>query len=337
MAEMTKWERVRAALRGEEVDRPPVGFWRHYYLQEWDPQSFAESMAGFAQEFNWDYLKVNPRATYYAEAWGAQFTPSGDPLQGPAVRDYPLKSAADLRPIEPLDPQSGPFGEQLDALHRIAKLLGNETPFIQTVFNPITVIGRLANTNVAQVRQWMQEAPDLLHAALSAVAETLAGYARAALEVGAAGIFFATVEWATRNAVTPEEYTTFARPYDLKVLAAVQAAEFNVLHVCRENNLLLDLLDYPVHAFNWAETSPTNPRFTGVLPRTTKAVLGGLDQQTLCNGRPEEIVAQLEEALRQTEGRRYLVGPGCSIPPNTPEANLRVVTDFLESRKKAGV
>lgn len=337
MAEMTKWERVRAALHGEDVDRPPVGFWRHYYLLEWNPQRLAEAMVGFVREFNWDYLKVNPRATYYAEAWGAQFDPSNNPLQGPTTRSYPLKSADDLRKIEPVDVHVGPFGEQLQALRRIAELLGGETPFIQTVFNPLSVIGRLTDTNLLQVRQWMREAPDALHGALATVAQTLAAYARASLEAGAAGIFFATVEWATRDATTVEDYQTFARPYDLQVLAAVQDAEFNVLHVCRENNMLTELLDYPVHAFNWAETSPTNPSFADILPRTDKAVLGGIDQGTIGKGDQAKVLSELQEALRQTGGTRYLVGPGCSIPPDTPEANLRAVIDFLESGRKASV
>lgn len=28
---MTHWERVRAALEGAPVDRPPMSMWRHFY------------------------------------------------------------------------------------------------------------------------------------------------------------------------------------------------------------------------------------------------------------------------------------------------------------------
>jgi uroporphyrinogen decarboxylase len=329
MAEMTKWERVRAALKGQEVDRPPAGFWGHDFVREWTPQGLADATVEFVRRYGWDYQKVNPRATYYAEAWGATFQPAPDGMHSPTALSVPLRAADDLGRITPVDGTAGPFGEQLQALRLIGEALAGETPFIQTVFNPLSVIGYLANRDLASVRQWMIEAPAALHDALVAVTETLRQYARASIEAGAAGIFFATVDWGTRDNLSLDQYNRFARPYDLEVLAAVQDAEFNVLHVCRQNNMLMDLLDYPVQVVNWAETSTTNPSFADVLARTDKAVLGGIDHETFNRVGPDEIERELAAALQQTGGRRYLVGPGCSIPPDTPPENLKAVMTYL--------
>jgi uroporphyrinogen decarboxylase len=170
----------------------------------------------------------------------------------------------------------------------------------------------------------MQEAPDALHAALAAVTETLATYSGACLEAGADGIFFATTEWATFDVLTWEQYETFGKPYDLRVLAAVQGAPFNILHVCRPNNMLESFLDYPVPAVNWAMHAPGNASLAAARAKTEKALMGGVDERhALLRGSPDDVRGQAQEALRQTGGRGFLLAPGCSIPPQTPPENLR--------------
>lgn len=329
---MTKQERVRAALAGQEVDRVPVSFWGHDYQREWSAQGLAQATLESFRRYNWDYIKVNPRATYYLEDWGCRFRPSGHPQQGPEMTEYVIKSPADFRRLPPLDAGSGAFGQQLEALRLIARDLAGEAPFVQTVFSPLTVACRLAGGDVPRFRQWLREAAADVHAGLAVIAETLAAYARLCLEAGASGIFFATVDWATRSNASEDEYREFGCPYDLRVLAAVGQAPFNILHVCRQDNMLELLLDYPVQAFNWAATEPGNPTLRDVLGKTTAAVMGGISQQTvLRNGTPQQVQAEVRQALAQTGGRRFLLAPGCSISPATPEANLRAALAALET------
>jgi uroporphyrinogen decarboxylase len=109
MARMTKRERVAAALAGNEVDRVPVSFWGHDYVREWTPAGLAEATLERFRQYDWDFIKVNPRATYYAEAWGSRYEPSGDALHGPVNVDYVLKTPRDLERVAPLDVQEGPF------------------------------------------------------------------------------------------------------------------------------------------------------------------------------------------------------------------------------------
>ncbi len=319
---MDKRQRVKAALVGKPVDRVPVGFWGHDFLREWTAQGLADAMVESVERYDTDFLKVNPRATYYAEAWGCRYRPSGDPARGPKTEEWVLKSAADLERIRPVDSGSGPFGEQLEALRIIGRRLSGETPFIQTVFSPLAVAGRLANSDLSAVRRYMREAPQALHGALAAIAETLSRYVAACLEAGADGIFFATVDWGTFDNCTREEYTEFGRPYDLRVLKTAQGAWFNVLHVCRQNNMLLDLLDYPVQAFNWAVDLPGNPSLAQALSQTDKAVMGGLNERTtLLSSSPADVQREAQRALAETAGRRFLLAPGCSVSPQTPAAN----------------
>lgn len=320
---MNQRERVHAALRGDDVDRPPYGFWGHDFVREWSAEGLAAAMVESVRAYDYDYLKVNPRATYFDEAWGGRHRPSGDPNVHPDNLAWPLHEAPDLAKVAPADPRAGAFGEQLEALRLIGRELAGEVPFVQTVFSPLSVVGRMANGR-EPVQRWMREAPDALHRALAAVTETLSAYARACLDAGADGIFYATTEWATTDVLTEQQYDTFGRAYDLRVLKAVEGAPFNVLHVCRPNNMLARLLDYPVAAFNWAMHAPGNLSLEDVAAKTDRALIGGVDERhALLQGAPDDVRAQVREAMRQTGGRRFLLGPGCSIDPRTPPDNLR--------------
>ncbi len=63
-AKMTKLERVLAAVRGEQLDRVPISFWGHDYLREWSAEGLASAMLERHFNYDWDWMKVNPRAVY---------------------------------------------------------------------------------------------------------------------------------------------------------------------------------------------------------------------------------------------------------------------------------
>ena len=165
MSSMTKRERVQAALRGDEVDRPPVGFWGHDFLREWTPEGLSAAMLDSVRTYDYDYLKINPRASYFVEAWGCQFGTPDDPTRAPKLTEWLLNDASDLAKIEPIAGDAGAFGEHLRSLRMIADGLDGQVPFTQTVFSPLSVVGRMA-ADRKLVRRSMDEAPDLLHGAL---------------------------------------------------------------------------------------------------------------------------------------------------------------------------
>ena len=328
MPEMTKRERVRAALRGEPVDRVPVSAWWHHFAREWEPEGLAQATFDAYRRYDWDWVKLNPRATYYAEDWGNEYE-RPDPPASPKLVKAAVRFPDTLMRMKFLDPRKGAYGEQVEAIRLLRAKLGDEAFVVHTVFSPLAVVGRLMG-NVDETKRYLVEHAAQMHTGLSVVAETLSVYARLCLDAGADGLFFATVDWGTYDNLTEEQYRTFARPYDLQVLSQAQDAAFNVLHVCRANSMLDLMLDYPVHAFNWAATLPGNLSLRDVQERTDRAVIGGLSEQgALRHGTPSEAAAEAARAIAETGGRRFLLAPGCSIepPPGTPEANLDAVCE----------
>jgi uroporphyrinogen decarboxylase len=318
---MATRERVMAAVRGEETDRPPWSLWRHFYHAEYSARDLAERMQAWVRTYGFDFLKVNPRAEYHVQVWGARYRPSTDEHRRAERLDFPVKRAEDWERLEVRGLDAPPLAEQLEALRALAAGLRGEVPFVETVFSPLGVAGYLVEDNQTLQRH-LREHPGAVHHGLDVIARTFAPFAAACLEAGADGIFFATTRWASRDYLTPEEYAEFGRPYDLRVLQAVRGAAFNVLHVCDAHNMLLDLADYPVQAFNWAATDPTNPSLADAasLPGLR---IGGLSGEAL-TAEDAGAAAREAEAARALAGERgWALGPNCSIPPASRDANIR--------------
>ncbi len=317
MAALTKKERVRAALAGEAVDRVPVSLWGHDFLREWEPQELVAATLDAYRPYEWDFIKFNPRFTYFAEAWGNRYERPADQRQ-PRLLDPAVHAPGDLAHLQPVDAQGGVFGEHLTALRLLLAEVGAEVDVVHTIFSPLGVAATLCRDN-EEFRQFALTEPAAAHAGLAAITETLARYAEAALEVGAAGIFFAPLRWASHETCNEDFYREFGRSYDLQILARVQAAPFNILHVCRNDNMIDLLLDYPVAALNWADHGEGNPSLSDMRSRTDKALMGGLDQARLHEMSPAQSTDQAREALTVGPTGLFLA-PGCAISPQTPAA-----------------
>jgi uroporphyrinogen decarboxylase len=318
---MTKRERVLAALRGDPVDRVPLSFWQHHFVAENSAEGLAAETARLANTFDWDYLKPQSRAQGFAEMWGLTYRPSTERAREFEVTHTPLADASDVARLAPVDPRRGALGEQLTALGLIRSRLGADTPIIWTVFAPMMVMAYLLRGGRAQAVAICREEPKAMEAGLAAVAETLAAYARACLEAGADGLFYAT-NIARADALTPGECRRFQRPFDLQVLGAVTAAPFNVLHVCGPAVHFDEFADYPVTAFSWA-LAPGNPSLSDGHRRTGRAVVGGLPAKPeIATMGGQALAERARRAIDEMKGRALLLGPDCSINPDTPEALL---------------
>jgi uroporphyrinogen decarboxylase len=225
------------------------------------------------------------------------------------------------------------LGEQLDAVHLLRRAVGDDVPILQTVFTPLAVLGEMVE-EPGELRLHMRTHPNAVRGALEAVTATYERYVAELLEQGVDGIYFATVDWASKDLLSAADYRAWATPYDLRILEVVREAPFNVLHVCKRRNLMLDLADYPVQAWSWAATDPLNPTLSSGIARLPGAVMGGISHEEALQERDSQAaVREFERGLEATSGRRWFVAPGCSIPPATPAANLLAVRRAVEATR----
>ena len=308
-------------LAGKRPSQIPVAAWRHFYHSEWDPIRFAEATLSHQQSFDWDFIKLNTRATFFSEPFGLQAQPGpDDEHKGPPTAP-PYRSVEDLLRLERPAELPQAYLEQLQAL-RLVRQSARRHPIVLTLFNPISVLGDLVDPEELLLEA-MQTAGSAVFQALDVISQALLRYAREGLRQGADGLFYATTEWASAERIPWEWYQRFALPYDQLLLEAVREAPFNILHVCGHENFLPHLWQLPVAAFSWDATDPTNPSLAEAARRCDRILIGGMDREFLCDALPGEVERTRRVVIEEAAAWPFILAPGCAYRPSTPLANLR--------------
>jgi len=336
MKEMSKWERVRAALQGGEVDRVPISLWKHYHLQDRAPRQHAKVSLALHRQFDTDLIKLTPSGLTPIQDWGATIKFGQDDDFLPLAVEPIIKKAADWETLPRLNVTMGALGRELELIHHVAQGLGGSAPFMMSIFSPFTVAYKLCGDKLTgmDVVNYLRESPRQLHAGLEVITDVLIDYASACMDAGAPGFFFAT-QLTNYDAVTKGEYQEFGVPYDLKVLESLAGkSKVTMLHVCKEN-LMFDLVsDYPVDVINWADrTSGTSIAEARMMTDITLA--GGLGLDTLLNGSEEDVLAQARDAMQQAGRTGFILAPGCVIKGPSPDANLAAARQAVEETRVA--
>lgn len=293
---MTKIERVRAALAGRPLDRPPLTMWYHFGNQHAAPERTAAVHLEYFAAYDFDLLKVMNDYDY----------PLPEGLEA-------IASPADLGRLAPFDVMATPLASQLRALDTIAEALRGQALFLDTVFNAWNTMRR--NLTKDAIMVLMREHGPALERALGVVNDNLIRYARSSLGRGAAGIFLSVP--ATEEALTREQYERFMRPFDLAFLEAIRGmGECHVLHAHGERLYLDRLLDYPVHALSWADRNG-GPSLAEVRSRTGLALMAGLDHVRFAEMPVPEVAAHVKAAVAEGGATRFILAPGCSVPTYT--------------------
>jgi len=325
---MNKWQRIEKLIEGGKPDRTPVSAWRHFFREEDKPETLAAVMLRFQKTLDWDFMKVNARADYHAEPWGNRY--ESDPQTGKPKLEHSVVAGGNWDAIRRLPPDRGALGEHLDALKMIKAEIEPDTPFVMTVFSPLSVAVRLAGGE-EPVAELMRKQPEQLHAVLKNISSTFADFADACLYSGAWGLFFATTVVASTEFMTREEYREFGRPYDLRVLEATEDARLNVLHVCRSNNMLLDLLDYPVHVVNWDWLDKTNPKPADVLGKTALPLAGGVSGDAPAASDASQVLEEAATARSAVPPDRLILAGTCTVSVDSRTENLHAMRRAVEA------
>ena len=325
--QMTHWERVRAGLKGEETDRVPISLWRHWPPDDETPEGLAAVTLRWQAAYDFDLVKLTPTGTYGIEDWGGRtrYTSADHGMR--AVVQHGVASAEQWPKLAQLDVTKGYLGNQIAAVRLVAGELKNSVPMLQTVFSPLTTVRKLAGDRIFT---HLRTEPELFKAGLQIVAETHARFALESIRAGANGLFFAT-QCDSYQVLSEAEYREFGEVYDRIILDAVRPeAEIIMIHA-HGLDIMFDLIArYPADAINWHDRI-TPPSLQEGQARFPGMVVGGVDEwHTLLNGPAEAIQAEIREAIAQTGGRRYMVGPGCVVPINTSPLHLQAARAAVE-------
>jgi uroporphyrinogen decarboxylase len=328
MRQMSRPERIQAAIDRQPVDRVPYAVWRHFPSVDRSPAGLAQATLRFHDHYGSDFLKITPHGGYAVEAWGCVESDEVLPDGHRACASCAVKAAEDWKRIRPLDPMSAEgYTQQIETIVRMGfdRRIGDAL-VLPTLFSPLSLARKLSGDRLAAD---LREHPDLVRGALEAITETLVRFADLALTEGVSGLFY-SIQAASRSAHAEEVYAEFGEAHDRRILESVAGrSKLTIIH-CHGDALMFErLARLPGHAWNWDDRR-TPPTLAEAQRQVRGAVIGGLDQwSTLRDGSPEAAVAEAKDAVAQTRGTGVIVGPGCVLTMNTPDDNVAAVVRAL--------
>ena len=322
---MTPTERVNAVLAGRKPDRPPFSFWYHFPHDQVAGAGAISAHLDQLNRYEMDVLKVMNDNPY--------------PHSGRIAR------AQDLASLGLLKGDEAGFGEQLAVISGLRNAIGARVYMPTTVFNAWMVLRLLiepptthmppnldpsADAPSRWIRQAYREHSDLVAGALATIGANLARFAANCVAAGADGIFLSVRDDWVDAPGTPGLYDRLVRPTDRAILAAVNQAPFNVLHVCGKALNFRTFAEYPVPVLNWADRA-AGPSIRDVAPSAKPALWCGVDNLvTLVTGTPNQVREEVADAVRQAGTRPIMIAPGCTFDPaRVPQANLHALADAV--------
>jgi uroporphyrinogen decarboxylase len=314
-------ERLQGFLAGQTIDRLPIALWRHFPVDDQDPNRLAAATINFQNTFDFDLIKVTPASSFCLKDWGAEDKWEGNSEGTRKYTKHVIQSPKDWESLTTLTPNSHFLSKQLECLSIIRKNNNLDTPIIQTIFNPLSQAKNLAGgeTLLAHIRLF----PEAVMKGLEIIAQGTQDFIDAAIHTGIDGIFYA-IQHAQAGIFTISEYVNFGSSFDLKILKAAESLWCNILHL-HGTNVYFDLVnDFPVHIINWHDRD-TNPTLKEACNKYQGFFCGGLKRETISLGSPGDIEQEIEDAISQVSGNRLLLGTGCVVPSIAPYGNILAV------------
>ncbi len=322
-----------------------VAAWQHLVGHEYGADEFADAYIDFVKQWDWDWVKINPRAIYYSEAWGSKYDEND--YAGyviPRKLQDAVTTVDDLAKIVELDPKTNEVFSQQYASAAKIRAAFTDRAVLQSIFNPLSVLLQLADVPLYPGDEYATpsltrdelvfEHAEEAKKALTNIANTLAAYAAALVtrvEQGGAGldgIFFALTGTVSEGYFTKEQYAEFGEPYDRIVLDAIKQANPDaevLLHTCRAFSNPDWFDDYGVEIVQWDQYLDGNPQIDAQL----KVVpVGGPSFTDFSqDGDAQVVKTDIDKVIKLREGKPFLLAPSCTVPTPASDQSLKALAD----------
>jgi uroporphyrinogen decarboxylase len=325
----SKRTRLVAAIEGSRPDRVPRSFWQHAPEQDADVDTFVRATIDAFERYDLDFVKITPRMPGPILAWGIELG-AYHPHRGfYFVSKRGVSEPDDWRTLAQVAPDDRAQAPQLEALRKIRSALGPDVPILMTLFSPVMAATFVADD--ATFARHLRDAPDAVAAGLRTIAAATVDFAHASLASGADGFLYG-IKHASARAIAWDTYAPLDRDFDRPVARELfERSHVTIAHLHGPELAFDRYLDFPAHALNWYDRVD-GPALDRIRARAPQLVLaGGVDhERTLMIGTPAEVRAEVLDAVAQTEGRGFILAPGCTAPITVPEENIRAMLAAIE-------
>lgn len=324
---MTPKQRLYAAIRGEEHDRIPVTpifmawaahfigrTYRDYYL---DGDVLVESQLAVTEAFALDQVMAISDPWREAEAYGMEFD---YPPEGVGIpRKRAITSRDDVRRLRRIDIASAPrMRQRVESVAKFADAVGATHSVLGWVEGPLAEYVDLRGMQESMYD--LVDAPEMFTEAAETIIENAIAFARAQIDAGADMI---GVGDAAAGLIGPELFESLVLPWQRRLFAAIHDAGAAVkLHICGNiNHLLVHLAGGGADIIDVDWMVPLTRSREVVGPDVT--LCGNFDPTAvLFQGTPGNVARAARRCIRDA-GERFVLQPGCEVPPGTDEENVR--------------
>lgn len=332
---VTSRERVLAFLNGAAVDRPPVmpitmmfaarhsGIKYGRYVRDY--HLMVEAQIRVAEDFGFDHVSgiSDPTRESYDLGAPVQFFDDQPPA---VVEEHALladkKTLARLKLPDPW--AGGRMWDRVQAMALFKQRAGSERIVEGWVEGPADAAANLRGINTLMLD--FTDDPVFINDLMEFCVAMELSFARAQVEGGADLIGMGDP---SSSIVGPARYEQFLWPYQKKIVDGIHALGAKArVHICGNARRSLHLLgQLGADILDVDSMVPITEAREKTAP--AQVLLGGIDPvRTLSMGSPDEIAASMRECYG-VAGPRYIVGAGCEVPPEVPDANLTALARSL--------
>lgn len=250
--------------------------------------------------------------------------------KGPVI-DPPIRTQDQIDRVHQLEPEAAaPFVGQ--ALKALRQEVGNQATVLGFVGSPWTLaayaIEGKSSKNYAVIKGMAFSEPAMLHQLLGKIADNIARYVRYQIESGAQ-IVQLFDSWAGQ--LSPEDYKTFALPYQKQVVRQVKATHPDtplILYISGSAGVLELMAESGVDiiSVDWTVDMADARRRLG----PNMPVQGNVDPGALF-GSKAFIRDRIVDTIHKAGNRGHILNLGHGILPGTPEENAAF---FFETAKQ---
>jgi len=326
----TDLNRFHDALRGRPRDRVPVfgglGLWAATNYPETSFEKIASDPGLIVKVQLWakdrigiDTVSPAIDALFIAEAFGCKvrFLDTGALV-------YPLPISIDgpedVEKISFPNPrEDGRLPVVLEAARSISEKTNGEVPLIGSFEGAFTQTCRIIE--VEHILRMIYRNPQVLEALLDKMNEFLMAFAHALIENGV-NVLFIPEPTASSTMISPPMFRKYVLPR-LQILTDRLKVP-SILHICGDTKPILDAMGEA--GAEILSLDQCMDLAEGRVVVRDKVLAGNVDPvQSLLLGDAAQVEKDALQCLRKMGTERFILMPGCGIPPNTPEENLKAM------------
>lgn len=327
------------ALKGETTERPPVWMMRQAgrtdpVYNEYKVKADLPLEKLFQHPEHAAHISLLPKrlgidAIIYFQDILTPLGPMGCEFlfrPGP-VTENPIRTRDEIDRLKTFDmaAQVGFIGETFDRIHAT---LDGEMPVLGFAGAPMTLAvfmieGKSFGTSAEKAFTFFEEHPEDTHVLLEKLTEMTIPYLDYQIKHGAAGVqLFESAAFLC----TPEQYRTFALPYQKKIFAALKG-KVPTIQFAREWDNVAELGEAGADVVSLP--SSVSIRDARAILGQNQVLQGNLSNRLLCDGPLDAIEAAARACVEEGECRAHIFNLDHGLLRETPYENIQFLMKVL--------